>query len=254
MKRLGMRELIAALALLAILALVFLPALQRAREPARRSSCQNNLKQWGLVAKMFANEHEGLLPPVSPVPNNWIMDMAGVYPEYLNDLQILLCPTSPGRLEDTFCLRDVLQHPDAHVGDPHPDCATSLCYIYTGYKLRSDAEAIALVAALEDGAPGDADLLLDVPRMGGLAPEEKVDLRDPASLAKLQSMVPIMWDRVSADDKQANHTPNGANVLYLDGHVDFMHYAHDNASTMFPVTAISAELFSVLPELPDDCS
>lgn len=28
----------------------------RAREAARRSSCQSNLKQWGLVFKMYANE------------------------------------------------------------------------------------------------------------------------------------------------------------------------------------------------------
>ena len=42
-----------------ILAAILLPALARAREAARRASCQNNLKQFGLVFKMYANESGG---------------------------------------------------------------------------------------------------------------------------------------------------------------------------------------------------
>ncbi len=55
-------ELLVVIAIIGTLVALLLPAVQAARESARRSQCLNSLKQWGLGFQLYADSYDGVLP------------------------------------------------------------------------------------------------------------------------------------------------------------------------------------------------
>lgn len=244
--KLGMKETLAVLVLLAVAAILLLPVLSRSREAIRRASCQNNLKQLGLVMKMYANESEGgTFPPLSPKSNNWMMDVSAVYPEYLADLGTLRCPSSPLYFPEDFTLRENTRHPGHNAGDLHPDCVTGKYYNYTGYVLTGDEPALALYLANHanpEAVRGMAEFRLPIPRW------------DNSDWRPTGGGITVLWDRTPLDPAQMPHAGRLINVLSMDGSVQSVRYSTMNHSENFPVTEMTAMTFGLdVPRANPDC-
>lgn len=111
MKRSGFTlvELLTVVAIIAVLAAILFPVFARARESARRASCQSNLKQIGLAGMQYAADYDGCLPPavVAHNPANPMAASTETYVDilqpYVKNMQIFVCPsfsTPPGGTSD----------------------------------------------------------------------------------------------------------------------------------------------------------
>jgi prepilin-type N-terminal cleavage/methylation domain-containing protein/prepilin-type processing-associated H-X9-DG protein len=96
-------ELLVVIAIIAILASILFPVFGRARENARRTSCQSNLKQIGLGALQYSQDYDEKMVRVSYGPNygddpssNTTYKWMDAIQPYVKSTQLFNCPSDSG--------------------------------------------------------------------------------------------------------------------------------------------------------------
>ena len=86
-------ELLVVIAIIAILAAILFPAFARARENARRASCQSNLKQIALGFAQYTQDYDERFPQRYDPTDADNFGWAKVLQPYLKSDQIFQCPS-----------------------------------------------------------------------------------------------------------------------------------------------------------------
>lgn len=84
-------ELLVVIAIIALLAAILFPVFARARENARRSSCQSNMRQMGIGIAQYVQDYDERLPRAGVGSNDmtWLMQIM----PYVKSKQVFICPS-----------------------------------------------------------------------------------------------------------------------------------------------------------------
>lgn len=208
-------ELLVVIAIIAILAAILFPAFARARENARRASCQSNLKQMALGYSMYKQDYDEKMPQYSYTLAGAEFTWDKAMEPYLKSRQLFVCPSC--------------DNPNNYVGGDLVDYWYNV--LASG---RSDAEFNAPASTVIFGdsirqlAVGNYSLggagwgAISVPLYG-------------ASQSTTLTLATLLVTGSSGASNGAHRHLTGCNIAFADGHVKWQKGVSDTSGTLAAV-------------------
>jgi prepilin-type N-terminal cleavage/methylation domain-containing protein/prepilin-type processing-associated H-X9-DG protein len=206
-------ELLVVIAIIGILAALLLPAFGQAQERTRRIVCLNNLKQMGLGSQMYADaSSDGAYANTKSIGDD---NLTWLYPTYIPTLKSYICPATrnyirPDRMNAEGKPRDLERN-----GDDKVSAGTS-------YEVYGYFRGTNWVGSY--GRGNVKKTLKSVLSYRHTRPARGLygELTGPARTWIMLDCVKRWPGTVRWADEQSNHNAAGANVVYCDGHVEWV--------------------------------
>ena len=100
-------ELLVVIAIIAILAAILFPVFGRARENARRASCQSNLKQIGLAFVQYVQDYDSTyMPDRYQPPGGTLVSWATFLQPYVKSRQLFKCASDSSQAGNSYLINN----------------------------------------------------------------------------------------------------------------------------------------------------
>lgn len=203
-------ELLVVIAIIAILAAILFPVFARARENARRASCQSNMKQIALGVLMYAQDHDGAVFPYKyQSASNPDGSEMNVLVPYIKTLKVFQCPSSKQKYDGSSV-----------------NCTTNPTHWYcSSYGFPAVHVSLNMKAILMNVAFGGNTIIMDaipLPAQTCMLAETKrsIDATNTWGYTRFNGsdLTATGFDGLIVPDRHFD----GSNYAFVDGHVKWL--------------------------------
>jgi prepilin-type N-terminal cleavage/methylation domain-containing protein/prepilin-type processing-associated H-X9-DG protein len=210
-------ELLVVIAIIAILAAILFPVFARAREKARTTSCQNNMKQVGTAFAMYRSDYDGHMPMdwYQSEDNNRVYRWIHATYGYVFDENIYQCPSRPTSTDVTwsppystfgpYSSYYYCHHFLSGISDSDVRAASSTIMIMDGWFFSQDNRGDWMVGMFNSWPNLDDDNLTPAQHMAGW-------INGDADADYVNSEIL----------RNMNRHNDGVNAVYFDSHVKWI--------------------------------